>query len=394
MINSCKVFLMAMLLMLSFSVQAETKVNASPDNTVIQKSEGSVKIDLISQLQKDGYLSDKMAKEVANKYVSPKDFELVNKVEATPDVKKGVQWSEYMSWVNFIKTIAVICFIIMFHGMIVKVIKGLWVFIVKVPTIVYQVLFLGCSLYGTVLPETIFASQAFYIALLCSFTNIMIIFWVIDTYKQIQEFLDKLLKLKIAPEVMLSLVGMLYFGVLAFAYHSSIFGFFSVVCLSSAFSFSVGYIPGVLYLDFKENMLNAVVFGHLLVLGIYSVMLTHGMFVEYTQYFNVGIQYYCTIAMCVGLLVGSSPWSNKSVGMYLTVFVVLAVLASFGYFFWDLKVIASIILCFFVLVVIEWIGYMSYKANYLLCVGVIGTILYTLSLGLEKYGSMIVLSLN
>ena len=60
---------------------------------------------------------------------------------------------------------------------------------------------------------------------------------------------------------------MIYFGVLAIVYQSSVFGFFSAVGLSGIFSFSLIYFPGLLVFYFKENKLASVVFGHIIVLS-------------------------------------------------------------------------------------------------------------------------------
>ena len=65
-------------------------------------------------------------------------------------------------------------------------------------------------------------------------------------------------------------------------------------------------------------MLNAVVFGHLAVLVIYVYFFV--TMPEITKYYDVGIQYYCTIAMSVGLLVGASPFYKRGTAMGELVF--------------------------------------------------------------------------
>lgn len=185
---------------------------------------------------------------------------------------------------------------------------------------------------------------------------------------------------------------MIYFGVLAVAYQSSLFGFFAAVCLSGVFSFGMSYLPGVLTLDFKESMLPAVVFGHLIVIAGYIATFKNAP--EYTMYFNIGIQYYCTIALGVALLVGASPFYKKEVAAgYALMFMVIAVMSSFGYFFYDLKVMSSIVMIFFVLFLLEWIGYFSYHSGAIIGSAMIGGTLFGLAMLFEKYGSMIILKI-
>jgi hypothetical protein len=149
-------------------------------------------------------------------------------------------------------------------------------------------------------------------------------------------------------------------------------------------------MPGTLFLYFKEDMLNSVVFGHLVVLSIYIAVLK--LMPQHTEYFNIGIQYYCTIALGVGLLLGASPFYKieKAPG-YSVLFIVLFFLASFGYFFFDLKVMASITFVFFILFILEWIGYIGYQTGLILGSALIGGSLFALALLLEKYGSMMIL---
>ena len=140
-------------------------------------------------------------------------------------------------------------------------------------------------------------------------------------------------------------------------------------------------------------MLPAVVFGHLIVIAGYIA--TFKNFPEYTMYFNVGIQYYCTIALGVALLVGASPFYKRDVAAgYALMFVVIAVMSSFGYFFYDLKVMSSIVMIFFVLFLLEWIGYFSYHSGAIIGSAMIGGTLFGLAMIFEKYGSMIILSLS
>ena len=354
-------------------------------------TEADIKIELIKDMKKDGYLSDKMANEVSGKYITEEDKKPF--VETFVKESNTITWQKWLSWTNFFKVLGVILFLIAFSGILRKMVKSIWKFIVAVPPIVYQVVFLGLFGTGLVRPELMWESQSFYIVLFSSFALNMTLGWITAVYPKTLEVIKKMFNFGIPFETIVSFYGMFYFGALAWIYHSSIFGFFAAFCLSGVFSFSMKYAPGVLFLGFKDKMLNAVVFGHLAVLIIYVYFFK--TMPEVTKYYDIGIQYYCTIAMAVGLLVGSSPFYRKgSAAGYALLFVVVFFLASYGYFFLDLKVVSSIVSCFFVLLILEWFGYIGFRGGMISGCIVLGALLYSLSMILEKYGHLLILSLN
>jgi hypothetical protein len=366
------------------------------------KTIADIKTELISSMEKDGYLSQKMAGEVSQKYITEADKTTVSKPmtmgasqveQAQAKAKQSASWKDYLSWINFVKVLGVICLLIAFSGMIKKIIAGLWVFIAAVPMILYQAVFLGVGIVGIFRPDLISVSQQFYVALFFAFANLIVIGWIISTHKKIEEFIAKLFKLGIPPSCLASFYGMIYFAALAYFYQSSIFGFFAAVCLSGVFSFGLYYMPGVLYLNFKESMLPAVVFGHLAVLAIYTFMFkTHP---EYTMFFDAGIQYYCTVALAVGLIVGASPFYKKDSAIgYGVLFVILFFAASYGFHLYGMPVVSSIIIAFFILFILEWIGYIGYKSGMIMGTAIIGGALYATAMLMEKYGSMLILTMN
>lgn len=377
-----KLWFISMLMLLS-------QMGFATESIVLTKAD--IKIELIEDMKKDGYLSDKMATEVSGKYITEEDKKPL--IETSLKESSSITWQKWLSWTNFLKVLGVILFLVAFSGIISKIIVGMWIFIVAVPTIIYQSVFLGLFGVGLINPQMISESQAFYIVLFSSFAILMVLAWITESYPKVLVFIKKLFNFGIPFESILSFYGMLYFGALAWFYQSSIFGFFAAVCLSGVFSFTMKYVPGILFLDFKEKMLNAVVFGHLAVLVIYVYFFK--TMPEITKYFDIGIQYYCTIAMGVGLLLGSSPFYKRgSTAGYALLFVVIFFLASYGYFFLDLKVVGSIVACFFLLFAFEWLGYFGFKGGVIIGCTILGASLYSLSMFLEKYGHMIILSLN
>lgn len=379
--NKFSALLFATLLFLfsSFSFGAETATPTIAD----------IKTNLISAMEKDGYLSQKMASEVAQKYISEADKVPISKAIQE---SKSVSWSEYLSWINFIKIVAVGFLLVAFSGAIKRVIEGLWHIIVAVPVIVYQSVFLTIGLFGIFRPDLIWESQYFYIATFFSFSNLIVFSWILETQPKIVEKIKQIFSFGIPISCVASFYGMVYFGILALSYESSLFGFFAVVCLSGVFSFGLHYSTGTLTLYFKENMLPSVVFGNLIVIiGYIAIFKT---FPEHTTYFNSGIQYYCTIAMCVGLLVGAAPFYKSDVSLgYSLLFIVIAIFASFGYFFYDLQVMASIIFFFFILFILEWIGYLCIQTGFIIGSAIAGGTLFGIAKLFEHYGSMIILHL-
>lgn len=353
-----------------------------------------VKLELIDSMTKDGYLSEKMSLEVKTKYINIEN--LSRPIQKSTDVKKqdSSSWTDYISLINFIKVLGVFLILFAFWGTIKNIADKVWHLIIKVPDFVYQIVLLGVSLTATISPTLIWPAQAFYVALLGSIANLIIIGWICTSYPKIAELFAKLFNLGIPVASVLSFWSMLYFGALALHYNSQIFGFFAAVSLSGIFSFTLYYSTGTLWLYFKDNALAAVVFGHLVVLGIYATLHLNNIATNELNIFKAGLEYYCTIALCTGLLVGSAPWNrNNTIGLYVLLFIVTFIAAILGYFLGDLKVIGSIVTCFFILFFLEWTGYWGFKGGMIIGTGILGGSLWALSLVLEHYSSFFILGL-
>lgn len=360
------------------------------------QTSGQVKLELLKQLEQDGYLSNKLASEARDKYVNPRELSvpLVAAVAAANAKPAESFWDRYFSWTGLFKVVGVVCLLVAFGGTIARFIGAMAFLIIQVPKEVYQTVFLGSSLSLTFVPGAIWASQAFYLALFGAFANIILLAWVLETHPKLQAFVSKFFKLGIPPACVASFLGMLYFAGLALAYQSQIFGFFAAVGLSGLFSFAVLYRPGVLTLHFHEKGTSAVVFGHLAVLAGYVALRITGNLPQQTALFAVGLECYCTIAMGVGFLVAASPFSReRAVGGYLLLFIAVLASAVTGYFFFDLKVIGSILCCIGVLLALEWIGYVSYQTGFIFGTFLMGVVLYGGAMLLERYAHFIVLRL-
>lgn len=341
------------------------------------KTAGQVKLELLKQLEHDGYLSNKLANEAKEKYVDPQELSVPLAAAASGAAKAQESfWDKYVSWTNFFKVVGGIMLLVAFGGTIARFAAWAAFLIIQVPKEVYQAVFLTASLTLTLAPGIVWASQAFYMALFGAFANVVLLAWVLETHDRLKAFLVNLFKLGIPPACVASFWGMLYFGALALAYQSQIFGFFAAVCLSGILSFAILYRPGVLMLFFHEKGTGAVVFGHLVVLATCAAMKVTGHLPAQTELFAVGLEHYCTIAMGVGFLVGASPFTRSQTAA--------------GY---DLKVIGSILCCIGVLLALEWIGHLSYRAGFLFGTFLMGVVLYGGALLLERYAHLIVLRL-
>ncbi len=363
-----------------------------PAGAAENQSVGAHKLQLLKQLESDGYLSSKLAQEAREKYVTPEDLKTLPSPVAASAAEPSL-WERYVSWMNFFKLLGVILLLVAFSGWIARLGAAMLFIIVSVPKEVYQTVLLGISVTLTVAPHAVWASEAFYLALFGAFANLMVLAWTVESHPKLKDLLKRIFSLGIPPLCVMSFWGTLYFAALALAYQSQIFGFFSAVCLSGMFSFVVYYRPGVLTLDFKESALGAVVFGHLLVVGAYAVAKVTGTLPAQAELFAVGLQYYCTIAMGVGFLVGASPFAKRPAG-YVLLFVAVLMLAVFAYFMFDLKVIASILCVFAVLLALEWIGYVGYRAGFLAGTFALGAALYGCALLLEKYQHLVILRMT
>jgi hypothetical protein len=358
------------------------------------KTEAQVKLELLHTLEKDGYLSQKLATEAKMKYIDATQLAAPVKASSTKaTLSEPGLWERYGTWANFLKVVAIGFILIAAGGTIKNIIKGMWHLLVQVPVEVYQIPMLAASIYATIAPQAIWASEALYVALAASFINIMLAGWFFATHERLTLSLLKMFNLGIPVGSVLNFWGMLYFGALALHYQSQVFGFFSTVCLSGVLTFGLYYTWGTLFLHFKENALPAVVFGHLAVLVGYGILHATNHLPAGAEYFAGGQQYYCAVALGVGLLVGASPWNSKSRAMYVMLFAVVLLAASAGYTMYDLTGMGSVLFCFGILFVLEWVMYVGFQGGLIAGCAVGGATLYGVAMLMQHFGKYIVLSM-
>lgn len=373
-----KHILAALLLLFAFA----TAWAAPPASAPVATANG-VKLDLINKLEADKYLTAKQAAEVKSKYIGS-DSELA---EASND-----SWTRYITWVNLLKVLAIVALLIAFSGVIAKFVKWAWLVIVMVPTFIYQGAFLSVTLWMTIWPASLWASQAFYLALFGAFGNLLIVKWILKEYPSLAKAIKEFFSLGIPPYVLASLYGALYFAVLAVSYGSQIFGFFAAVCVSSAFGFGMFYMPGVLFLDIRKNATAALFISHIAILVAY-VWAKHAG-VPYLALFAPGFEYYCPIGLGLAMLVGVSPWYRHGVPLNFMLTVITFALAMFGYSYFGEHGIGAIIGIFATLVLLEWVMYASWSGGLIIGTLVTGVVLYGGALVLESNGRAILTALG
>lgn len=369
--------------------------------------EAQIIINNIELMTKDGFIADKNAKEAKNKYVFQND-ELKERMEnyeensyntvGSPDTEAS--WTEYITFLNIVKFIAVVILIIAFNGFIFKFASIFLVIIVAFPVILYQALFLSLGFVMTFFPELIWESQAFYLAFFGSFINIIILGWIAVTYDTLVKKLIKLFTIGINPHILACIYGAIYFGALAIMYSSSAFGLLSIGFIVSSTGFVIYHSSLCVALGVnKEEHLATVIFSNLIILSLYSFIKINAIDIPYLEHFIIGIEYLCSLALSICLLIAASPFFNyrgkvKSTFIISTILMfVCSILALMGSVFYELTTIGAFLNTIFILYVLEWIGFISKKVGWISFLFALGVSLFGIALLLEKYPTYFINSL-
>jgi hypothetical protein len=215
-----------------------------------------------------------------------------------------------MSLANAVKVVAVSLLLVAFSRVITKIVKRTWRFLAKVPVEVYQAVFASSALLGLLGSPQFTPAHAFSVALFSSFAFLLTVRWIVESHPAIVRTAQRLKQRGWPVYTVLWHSGILYFGVLAMMHASRVFGLAAAVVYSAWNSFGVAYEPGVLTLGFVEGggHLSQAVVGHLAVLVPFSAAQAARALPARLVVFEVGINYYLTLAFGVALLIGASPW--------------------------------------------------------------------------------------
>lgn len=369
----------------------------------VPKSTAEIKRDFVVELNKAGVVADtQVSKALEQIKPGDKDEIVMTRQEFDKELFKANQnakgdgiWERYVSWINFMKVIAVALLLYAFYGTLMNIAKSVWHLIVAVPMEVYQASFAAVTLLGLFAPHMLYASEPFYVALFSAFAFPMVLGWIVATHDWLATFIENFFKLGVPPGCVIGFWTMVYFGALALFYQSAIFGFFAVVGMSAIVSFGMTYRPGVLYLDFNENYLYYVLWGHMIVLGTYVYLGATGSLPPQAALFKAGLEYYATIALGLSLLVAASPFYGRGEAraFYSVVMLIAAGLSTYIYHVAGFPVIGSIIMVFFVLWLLEWISRLAFSAGVIVGCLFLGLALFITATVFQSYGQSLVFKL-
>lgn len=387
--------LIIFLMLFSFSLLANEINN---DVTVLK--EGEVILNTIDKLTKDGYITEKNAKEAKKQYVFDNP-ELLHKVlevknNSEKEINNEVSWTDYITLTNSLYFIASVFVIIACFSWIKLLIKSGLSIILLVPVPIYQIILLGLSLTMSFKPELLSVEYSFYLAFIGSMTNLFIVGWIAAMNQDIFERILKIFSLGLNIETIANFWLFLYFGLFTVMYESQAFGLLSVIFFVAMTGFIIVHFGLGIALGAKErNMLLPVVVSNLLVLGSYSFVTITGITIPYLMYFSVGIQYACSLALCVCLLIISSPFFKEE-DEFPIGFILMLIVSALGFYagnIYGLDVIAAFTNTFFVLFMIEWFFYSVHKAHYSIILILAAAALYGVAELLLKYPELFVTSL-
>ncbi len=365
-----------------------------------------VKLELIQQMQADGLLSPAQAAEAKAKYVDPRALGPAVAVSGASGVVPTAHapqalsgdapnpWlSGQLSWTALLKLVAVAVLLVALAHVLGQ--RGL-AFVRAVPPGVYQAVLLAASLLLTFKPQWLWWSEWVYLAHFGAVATLLVLGWIVDAYPALRQWLGRLNLLGLNAATWKCIAAMLYFGALALLHHSQLFGVLAVVSLSAVLNFALAYGGGVLALTVRERGIATAVWGHLALLLLYVRLKVSGHLAPQAIWFAAGVEHYATVALGVGLFLATAPFIASPPARrlaYLAVFAGVVVVASLGYHLFGLKVIGSIVGLFALLVALEWLGYLAYRAGFLLGTVIAGALLYGLALLVERFGGLVVLAL-
>lgn len=359
------------------------------------KSEQQVRQETIEQLSKDGFITESAKREAIARYAAAPTAAASaveeNKPALTPQQEQVVQQSwfdRYVNLANTLKFFGTVLLIIVFWRFIAMIIIALKDLILRVPMIIYQgggLLVTGSMTFAA---ASIWPSQAVWVAIFGAFGNLILLSWVASTYKEIAMKLIEVFSLKFPKGTAAGFWLMVYFGALAIMYQSQTLGFFAVVAFCAMLTFTIGVVPGVVFLNISEKALGASLVVHTCVLGALAYVNYGSIAVPHLNLWVAGLNYYLPIALGLGLVVGCSPWysgSDRALSWLMLIVVFLG--AIFVYSMAGMAIASVIVFIFIALILIEWLGYASFSAHYLVGLSVIGALLFFGGLWLEGNAS-------
>lgn len=389
--------LVLFLILFSFNVMAET-ANSVENNDNVKSNftlneKGQIILDTIQELEDSGYITKKNAREAKAELVFSK-ADLLSQEKPVKDQVKNtdIEWGEYLSWINLLKILGIISILIAFRGFVFKFL----IHLVKIPTIIYQTLFLTMTLAMSFFPEHIYAEQATYIAIFGVIANIIVLAWIVGTYEDFFMRIFKIFSLNLSPFIVGCFYTSLYFGLFAIQLDSQLLGVLSCIAFVGMFGFIFETSGIHTIIGYREDdyMAISLIINGLIVLG-FSLISINEIDVPYLSVFTSGIQYVCTIVFAVTLLIYSSFIFKNEKGFALSILLMIAAEAFslISMTLYNLEVIPAIINTAFFLFVVGWVGYITKQISGILMAFVLGVLLYGSAVYIEKNPELFITAL-
>lgn len=357
--------------------------------------EGQIILKTITTLETKGYMTSKNANEARTELVfqnteliKQAEMQIVNKVEDN----SNITWTEYLSFINIIKMFAILGFLFVFRGIIMN-----FIFLfAKIPVALYQVVLLYFSLNMTFYSEVIWESQAFYLSNFGVVANIMVLAWIVESNPDWIKKILKIFTLNLPLNILAGFYLMIYFGFFSIYFESTFLGLLSVISFSAMFSFVMGSTGVCTFIGYeKDDYMNISMVVNGIILLAYSFVMINNIPVPYIEYFSIGIEYVCSLAFIVVLLLNGSFYSKGDVGFVISVLLMFIsfALALAGIYLFNLSVIPVIINTGFFIFILGWVGYFSVQISALFSVFIVSALLYGFALMVESHPELFVTSL-
>jgi len=379
--------MLSLFLLISFTFLSADNNTSTPQFNI----EGQIILNTISKLENKGYITQKNATEAKKEFVFD-NKNLTQEIKPSLTAVNEVTWTEYLNLINFMKLFAMLGFLYVFKGIIMNFIYVFY----SVPAAVYQLMLIVFSLTLTFFSNDLWASQSFYLSNFGVVANIFVLTWVVFSHDEFFEKIFKLFSLNIPVHISIGFYLMVYFGFFAIHLDSSFLGILSLIGFSAMFTFIMGSTGLSTFIGYEEeDYMNISLFVNGIILLAYSYISINNIPVPYLETFSIGIEYICSLAFTIALLINSSFFSSSDRGF---IFAVILMFISFGLsitgiYLFDMTIIPVIFNTGFFLFILGWIGYLGFQLNVLFTVTLLSSLLYGIALLIEARPELFVTSL-
>ena len=364
--------LLFLLTFLSFNLYAENHTKNQAKELIEE---------VVYQLEKDGFISEKDTNNAINKLNNNKDFK-----ESIYEIlhKESTNWTQYITFMNILKLAGIILLLIAARGILFKIIKSIMFVIIAVPLIFYQIGALSLGILLTYNSEFFWSEESFYVSLFGSTLNLIVIGWIMHTYQGVLDYIISLLnKIKISEEIFLLSFLTGYYYHLTLLESSNFYG---AVTIGLFIGLSVYCITRFIK-DLTEKSLLYVF--HFFSLALFSLFIFLDM--TKTEHFLLnnlmfGLEYISCIVVVISLLILSSPFFDKYNSLLPTIIIIA--LSMIGFVFGmnlGYTEVSGLINTLLLITILQWVFYLVKDYNYIVVCFVAGLLLFGSGKLIESY---------